>query len=166
MFAKLFLLFAIMPIVEIALLVNMSGVIGGWNTIALVIATAFLGAHLVRQQGIATFAKVQDKFRSGGLPGQELAEAMLLLVAGVLLVTPGFVTDVIGLLFCLPFTRPLIVKALIREFGHKVVVRQSQGFHQHHSYSSQQQYRHTYNADDSVIEGEYEKKEERQKLQD
>ena len=174
MFAKLFLLFAILPIVEIALLINMGDVIGGWNTVAIVIITAFLGAHLVRKEGINTLATAQQKMQSGEMPGQQMAEGLLLLVAGVLLVTPGFITDGIGFLFSMPFTRPLIATSLMKQFGHKVVMQQtrqqssSQGFggfefHQQFHQPEQPNARpevHTSRDGHNVIEGEYQRKDD------
>lgn len=143
MFAKLFLLFAILPIVEIAFLINVGEILGGWNTVAIVIVTAFIGAQLVRQQGMNTLATAQKKMSMGEMPGQELAEGLLLLVAGVLLVTPGFITDGIGFLFSMPLTRPAIAKSLVRQFGHKIVMQQAGGnpfqqqHAQHHSFQDQ-----------------------------
>lgn len=184
MFAKLFLLFAILPIVEIALLINVGEIVGGWNTVAIVIITAFIGAHLVRQQGIQTLATAQNKMRTGEMPGQEMAEGLLLLVAGVLLVTPGFITDGIGFLFSLPFTRPLIAAALMKQFGHKIVMHhtggghfqqggfQQHGYHQQGAYqqeSHQQEPRQSHRGPfeqnkskgpNTVIEGEYQRKDD------
>ena len=169
MFAKLFLLFAILPIVEIALLINMGDIIGGWNTVAIVIITAFFGAHLVRQEGVSTLATAQQKMRSGAMPGQELAEGLLLLIAGVLLVTPGFITDGIGFLFSLPFTRPLIARALLKQYGHQIVMRTTQsstssGFHYQHT-QQQATPRSPFNQQPTrpngdVIEGEYQRKDD------
>lgn len=174
MFTKLFLLFAILPIVEIALLINVGEVFGGWNTVALVIITAFIGAHLVRQQGMHTLATAQQKMHQGEMPGQEMAEGLLLLVAGVLLVTPGFITDGIGFLLSMPLTRPLIAKHLMQSFGHKIVMQQSAHaqWSQHQDpfqdrtsqqSSSQQTEFHQQppkNQDRNTIEGEYERKDD------
>lgn len=161
-----------MPIVEIALLLQVGDVIGGWNTVAVVIITAFLGATLVRQQGLQTFMSAQGKMRNGELPSQEVAEGLLLLVAGVLLVTPGFVTDGIGFLFTLPFTRPLFAKHLAKTFFDKVKM-QSQFTYTNADFSQHQQQnpfnRDAFNQDPSnpftkedIIEGEYSKKDEPQ----
>ncbi|BDX08292.1 FxsA family protein [Planctobacterium marinum] len=172
MFAKLFLLFAILPIIEIALLINVGEVIGGWNTVAIVIITAFVGAHLVRKEGVQTLANAQLKMRSGEMPGQEMAEGLLLLIAGVLLVTPGFVTDGIGFLFSMPLTRPLIARYLMQNFGHRVVMHHSSAHHstgagfQQSPFQSQQQqtqqpFRDSHKPhDSSVIEGEYQRKDD------
>ena len=157
MFAKLFLLFAILPIIEIALLINVGEQIGGWNTLAFVIVTAFVGAHLVRQQGISTLLTAQRKIQLGELPGQEMAEGLLLVIAGVLLVTPGFITDAIGFLCTLPMTRPVIARQLLARFSSHVVMSQS----------SAQFYRQTdtNNQDKGeIIEGEFQRTDKQDKL--
>lgn len=159
MFAKLFLLFAILPIIEIALLINVGESIGGWNTVAIVIVTAFIGAYLVREQGFQTMLQARHKMQHGQAPGQEMAEGLLLLVAGVLLVTPGFITDVIGFLFALPMTRPLLAKAMMRQFGAHVSV---QTMHSNQSFYQQTAYRNDVEEDRQghvTIEGEYQEKD-------
>jgi UPF0716 protein FxsA len=153
---KLFLLFAILPILEIAILINMGELIGGWYTVAIVIVTAFAGAHLVKQQGLSTLIQAQQKMQAGNMPGQEMAEGLLLVIAGVLLVTPGFVTDGIGFLLSLPMTRPLIAKALVKHLPLNVVNTSFNGnngnFSQHHQ-------PHSTNQSDDIIEGEFERKD-------
>jgi UPF0716 protein FxsA len=154
---KLFILFAILPIIEIALLINVGEQIGGWNTVLIVIITAFVGAYLVRQQGLATLMQAQQKIHAGAMPGQEVAEGLLLVIAGVLLVTPGFITDGFGFLLSLPMTRPLIASALLKTLAVKVVTQQQAGgFHQQYSQSHSQQE----SGDKDIIEGEFENKEE------
>ncbi|WP_404828197.1 FxsA family protein [Fluctibacter corallii] len=163
MFGKLFLLFAILPIIEIALLVNVGEEIGGWNTVAIVIATAFLGAWLVRKEGFATLMQAQRKMQSGALPGQEMAEGLLLVIAGVLLVTPGFITDGIGFLLSLPITRPAIAGALLKRMQvHIVGGAQQQYAHYQHSHQHYAERGNPYSGSssassqqDGVIEGEY-----------
>ena len=113
----LFLLFAVMPIVEIALLIQVGDMIGGWNTVGIVILTAFIGAYLVKREGISTLSEAQRKLQMGQVPGEELSQGLLLVVAGVLLVTPGFVTDIVGMLFTLPPTRKLFGKALLTKLA-------------------------------------------------
>lgn len=92
----LFLLFAILPIVEIALLVHVGDIIGGWNTVGLVILSAFIGAYFVKREGINTLQTAQAKMQRNEMPGNELVEGLMLVVAGILLVTPGFITDIFG----------------------------------------------------------------------
>ncbi|MFT6897030.1 MAG: UPF0716 protein FxsA [Paraglaciecola sp.] len=150
---KLFFLFALLPIIEISLLITVGEQIGGWNTVAIVIATALAGSYLVRQQGLSTLLQAQQKMQQGAMPGQEMAEGLLLVIAGVMLVTPGFITDGLGFLFCLPMTRPLIAKALLTKLSVKVVSQgQSGAFHQ----GSPSDFRHKSKAsNDDIIEGEF-----------
>ena len=152
---KLFILFAVMPIVEIALLVHVGDIIGGWNTIGFVLLTAFVGAYLVKREGISTLTQAQQKMQQGTMPGNEMAQGLLLVVAGVLLVTPGFVTDTVGFLFTLSPTRKLLAKYLMTKMANSQSVHASfttnQGFHSHNP----QGFRSTNNSSDDIIEGEY-----------
>jgi UPF0716 protein FxsA len=153
---KLFLLFAILPIIEIAILINVGEQIGGWNTVFIVLITAFAGAHLVRQQGLSTLMQAQQKMQSGAMPGQEMAEGLLLVIAGVLLVTPGFITDGFGFLLSLPMTRPVIARALLKSLAVRVVT-QSQSGEFHAQYSAHKSQGEA--GDNEIIEGEFERKE-------
>ena len=117
---KLFILFVVMPIAEIAVLINVGEIIGGWNTVLLVILSAMLGAFLVKREGVVTLTQAQLKIQKGELPAKELGSGLLLLVAGVLLVTPGFITDIFGLLLTLPFTRNRIGGVLFTALNGKV----------------------------------------------
>lgn len=110
MFKILFLLFIVMPIVEITVLMNVGNVIGVLPTIALVLLTAWVGAAMVRQQGLATLQSVQLKVAAGQVPSDEIIAAMLLLIAGVMLLTPGFITDGLGLLLLWPVSRGALVR--------------------------------------------------------
>ncbi|MFT4653530.1 MAG: UPF0716 protein FxsA [Patiriisocius sp.] len=111
----LFILFVVLPIAEIMLLINVSASIGGLNTFFIVIVTAAFGAYFVHQQGFSLLQQIQTKLSAGNAPGTEMAEALLLLIAGVLLITPGFITDVLGFLFTLPFSRAPIAEFLMRK---------------------------------------------------
>ncbi|MFQ3192543.1 MAG: UPF0716 protein FxsA [Paraglaciecola sp.] len=152
---KLFLLFAILPIVEIAILINVGEQIGGWYTVGIVILTAFAGAHLVRQQGLSTLMQAQQKMQAGTMPGQEMAEGLLLVIAGVLLVTPGFITDAIGFLLSLPMTRPLIAKGVVKKLSIHMV---NPSFNGDFSQQNHQQ-PHTTDKSKDIIEGEFEHKD-------
>ncbi len=125
----LFLLFAVLPISEIMLLMSVSDGIGGWNTFFLVLVTAFFGAYFVKREGLSTLQTVQAKTAAGEMPGKELSEGILLLIAGVLLVTPGFITDGIGLLFTLPFSRAMIAASVVKHFMHRQQQTGSSGFY-------------------------------------
>jgi UPF0716 protein FxsA len=127
----LFLLFVILPIAEIMLLINVADGIGNWNTFFIVLVTAFFGAYFVRQQGFALIQQLQTKLASGQAPTTEMAEGLLLLVAGVLLITPGFLTDGLGFLFTLPFSRGPIAKFMML----KIISRKTSGNFQFHAHS-------------------------------
>jgi UPF0716 protein FxsA len=112
-FFWLLLLFFTVPLVEIYVLLEVGGVIGVLPTIALVVLTAVIGAGLIRAQGLTTLARVRDELERGELPAVGIIEAALLLVAGALLLTPGFVTDTIGFLILVPPLRRRAVEAFI-----------------------------------------------------
>lgn len=120
MFKILFLLFLVVPIIEISILIQLSEVIGGWTTILVVILTAYLGAKMVKQQGLQTVQQIQLKSASGQIPGEELFSGVCILISGVLLVTPGILTDVFGFLLLTPVVRKkmaAVLKQKIHLFG-------------------------------------------------
>lgn len=157
---KLFILFAVLPIVEIAILINVGEQIGGWYTVAIVILTAFFGARLVRQEGLSTLTQAQQKMQTGQMPGQEMAEGLLLVIAGVLLVTPGFVTDGIGFLLSLPVTRPLIAKGLMKHMSVNMVNSSFQGDFNQQTQSSNNFQQKKEEQSGEIIEGEFIDKDE------
>ena len=107
------LMFFAMPIVEMYLLITVAGYIDALPTIGLVMLTAVIGVSLLKQQGLETLTRGAQKMQQGQLPAQEVAEGLLLAIAGALLITPGFVTDVIGFLILLPLTRAVIAAVLL-----------------------------------------------------
>lgn len=107
-----FLLFVIMPIAEIAVLIKVGGAIGGWTTIGIVLLTAFIGTVMLRQQGMATLGKAQLRMQNGEMPAQEMLEGLLLLIGGVLLLTPGFITDFFGFCTLVPISRQFLAGKL------------------------------------------------------
>lgn len=120
----LFLLFIAVPIVEIALFIKMGGLLGLWPTISIIILTAVIGTVLVKQQGLAVIQQIRDKVFSFNDPTESIAHGALILIAGVLLLTPGFFTDFIGLLFMIPKFRTFIyfwirTKLELRSFSRK-----------------------------------------------
>lgn len=98
----LFLLFVAVPLIEIALFIQLGGLLGLWNTLGIVIATAFLGTWLVRTQGIAAMNQVRGSFSQMQDPSEPLANGAMILFAGALLLTPGFFTDAVGFLLLFP----------------------------------------------------------------
>ncbi|MGB5707318.1 MAG: FxsA family protein [Arenicellales bacterium] len=109
----LFFAFLIVPIVEIYFLITIGSVIGVGLTIALIVLTAMLGALLVRAQGFSTIARVQGQLEKGEIPAVEILEGLFLLVAGALLLTPGFVTDAIGFACLTPPLRRWIIHRML-----------------------------------------------------
>jgi UPF0716 protein FxsA len=125
MFPFLLLAFVLVPIVEIAILIRVSGAIGGVTTIMIVIFTAIIGAYLVRQQGFATLQSVQNQMNAGRVPAMEMAEGLALLFAGALLLTPGFFTDAIGFTLLAPPCRRAIIRWLITHGNFSIHTAQS-----------------------------------------
>lgn len=107
------LLFILMPILELWVLIKVGTLIGVTNTVLLVLATAVVGVLLLRQQGFATLFRARQRIDSGELPAQEILEGMILAASGALLLTPGFVTDVMGFSGLLPPLRRYFVRWLI-----------------------------------------------------
>lgn len=108
MFFKLFLIFAVIPVIELALLIKIGSVIGTLNTIIIVILTAIVGAYMVKLEGMAVMYRIQGNMQQGTFPAEELINGMMILMAGVLLLTPGFFTDVVGFLMVFPVSRGVI----------------------------------------------------------
>jgi len=120
MLGRLLLLFLLTPAVELGILIQVDQVIGFAPTIALIVATGIAGSYLARREGLNTWRRLNDRLSAGDLPGRELVDGVIILVAGALLVTPGVLTDVIGFLGLLPPTRALIRKFLLRRFRSKM----------------------------------------------
>ena len=114
MLLKLFLAFTLIPVLEIYLLIEIGGHLGALNTVALVIATGFAGAYLARLQGMQTMLRVRASLQQGVMPAEEMLDAMLIFAAGIVLLTPGFITDIFGLLLLIPDTR-LLFKRYLRK---------------------------------------------------
>ena len=107
------LIFFLTPIVEMYLLIEVGGYIGTLATIGLVMLTAVVGVTLLRRQGLATLTRGLGRLQRGEVPAEEMAEGILLAIAGALLLTPGFITDAVGFAFLLPVSRVLIARKLL-----------------------------------------------------
>lgn len=108
MLIRLFILFAAIPVIELYLVIKVGSLIGALPTVALLLAISLAGAWLVRHQGVGILRRIQAELAQGRLPAAELLDGALVLVGGVLLLTPGFFTDLLGLFFLIPFTRAII----------------------------------------------------------
>ncbi|UCE88844.1 MAG: FxsA family protein [Pseudomonadota bacterium] len=113
-FQLLFLVFLLVPLGEIYLLIKVGSVIGAPWTIFAVVFTAVLGAWLLRLQGLSTFMRVRASLDRGELPALPMLEGLLLLIAGALLLTPGFFTDAVGFVLLVPALRARLALALLR----------------------------------------------------
>ncbi len=105
MLLRLFLLFAIVPAAELYLLIQVGTLIGAVSTLLLVLLTALAGANLARLQGMQTLYRIRRELSEGIMPAVELFNGVLILIAGILLLTPGFMTDILGFLMLVPRTR-------------------------------------------------------------
>ncbi|MCF8093145.1 MAG: FxsA family protein [Desulfotignum sp.] len=116
MLFKLFLCFTLIPVVELYLLIKVGTIIGGFNTILLVILTGFAGAWLARMEGMHTMLKVRMNLQQGIMPAEELMDGLIILIAGLVLVTPGLITDALGLMMLWPVTRNRFKRFLRKKF--------------------------------------------------
>lgn len=108
MLAKLLLLFIVVPVIDLILLISIGQWMGTLPTIGLIILTGVLGAYLVRLQGMQVLNQMRGEFRTGRLPAGALVDGAMILAAGALLMTPGILTDMLGLLCLIPTTRRVI----------------------------------------------------------
>jgi len=138
----LFLLFVAVPLIEIALFIKLGGFLGLWNTLAIVVATAFLGTWLVKTQGANAMKQVQGSFSTMQDPSEPLANGAMILFAGALLLTPGFFTDGIGFLLLFPPFRA----AAFKYAKSKINVQ---------TFTTETAPPRRPNSDSDVIEGEY-----------
>jgi len=120
MLGRLLLLFLLTPFVELALLIQVDRLIGFWPTMGIIIATGFAGSYLARREGLSVWQRFNQRLAEGGLPGRELVDGVIILVAGALLITPGVLTDVLGFVGLIPLTRAPIRRLLIKRLKRKM----------------------------------------------
>lgn len=122
MFARLLLLFIVVPLIELILLLKVGSMIGPWPTLAIILVTAFLGASLTRSQGLRVLQRFQSALAEGRLPHEEVMEGLMILVAGAVLLTPGFLTDAAGFLLLVPAVRRAVRQRVQRTLKGRVRV--------------------------------------------
>jgi UPF0716 protein FxsA len=122
MILPLVLLFIVVPIAELAVIIQVGEAIGVWWTIALLIADSLLGSLLMRHQGRAAWRRFTESVGSGRVPAREVLDGALVLFGGAMLLTPGFLSDILGALLLLPPSRAVIRGVLVRRFGRRIVV--------------------------------------------
>lgn len=116
-FLLILLLLVVMPLAELWAIISVADIIGGWQTIAILLIDSLIGAWLLKSQGRGVMVKVDERLRAGELPTDELVDGVLILVAGALMLTPGFITDAVGFLLLLPPTRAPVRAVLKRRFA-------------------------------------------------
>ena len=110
MFILLLIIFVLIPVIEISLFIEIGSFVGSFNTILLIFTTALIGVYLVRQQGISTYYKLFNQLQNQEAPIQTMFEGLVILISGILLITPGFFTDTLGVLGLIPLTRVIFIK--------------------------------------------------------
>lgn len=111
----------VFPLTELFVIIQVGEVIGPWWTIGLLVAVSAIGAAIVKSEGRKAWRHLSEALSAGQVPGKELADGALLIAGGTLLLVPGFVTDVVGLLCVLPFTRPLVRSLLLTVLQRRAV---------------------------------------------
>jgi len=123
MWFRLLLAFTLVPLAELWLLLRIGAALGGVQTLAIVVITGVIGASLARREGARAWSAVQTQLSAGLLPGRELLEALLVLVAGIVLVTPGVLTDAAGLALLVRPIRSAVVRRLERRYAKRIEAR-------------------------------------------
>jgi UPF0716 protein FxsA len=113
MFINLVLLFTIIPAVELFVLIEIGGYIGTMNTIALIVLTGIIGASFAKSQGAQIIYEIRSALNQGQIPGKELLQGVMILAGGILLLTPGFITDLVGFTLLFPLTRLFYTRAAL-----------------------------------------------------
>ena len=122
MFLRLLILLTVVPFVELMILLRLAEWLDWDGTIALVLATGVLGAWLARREGLKALTRVQADLNAGLMPAEAVVDGLLILVAGIVLVTPGVLTDACGFLMLIPPFRRLVVRRLIQSFKSRMVI--------------------------------------------
>ena len=115
MFGYLILLFTLLPALELAIIIKAGTYIGIFNTLFIIVFTGVIGAYLARLQGFIILNKIQSSLNQGKMPSSELLDGLMILAGGIVLLTPGFITDAIGFFLLIPATRVLI-KSRVKKF--------------------------------------------------
>lgn len=123
MFAALALLFLVVPFVELFVLIQVGQAIGTLPTIALLVVVSVVGAWLVKREGLGVVRRAQEQVRRGQVPGTELVDGVLILFAGALMLTPGFFTDVFGIVLMIPAVRTALRAVASRQLGKRAALR-------------------------------------------
>lgn len=141
----LLLLFVVVPVVEMWLLIEVGSKIGALPTIGLVLLTAMIGLALLKRQGVSTLTRANQRMAAGEMPAEEMVEGIFLAVGGALLLTPGFITDVIGFCCLIPGVRNILIGRMLKNV---ILKATAQG-------GSFYTYRRSADDHEQIIEGEF-----------
>ncbi len=119
--ALLALFFIVLPIIELAVIIQVGQAIGVFNTIAALLVVSIVGAWLVKREGMSVWRRFQQQVQMGVVPGREIGDGVLIMLAGALLISPGFVTDIVGILLLLPPVRAAVRSAALYRVGRKFI---------------------------------------------
>ncbi|RZO16631.1 MAG: FxsA family protein [Verrucomicrobiaceae bacterium] len=147
MFFRLLILFISVPIIELFLLIEVGKKISWELTVLIIFITAIIGARLTKTQGSQTIRNVQSALRLGKIPHREVLDGLMILVAGAILLTPGFLTDFVGFCLLIPKLRSYLQKFLKNFLKNKMIVRKNAVFNQNKTTSN-------WAKDESVIDAE------------
>lgn len=117
MFLLAVVLLVVAPLVELYVIIQVAHVLGGWNTLALLLVMGFVGAWLLKHQGLSVLRRITAAVQAGRVPGKELVDGMLILVAGALMLAPGFIGDVLGFLLLIPPIRAVVRAPILKRFS-------------------------------------------------
>ena len=122
MLPLLLIIFVLVPIAELAVIIQVGGAIGVWWTIALLVADSILGSLLMRSQGRTAWRRFNEVLAEGRAPAREVLDGVLVIFGGAFLLTPGFITDIFGALFLIPPTRAIVRRLLVKRFSERMIV--------------------------------------------
>jgi UPF0716 protein FxsA len=125
MLPVLVVLFVLVPIVELAVIIQVGQALGVVETLLLMVIVSVVGAWLVKREGLGLWRRAQRQLETGVVPGRELVDGMLIMLAGALLLTPGFVSDCVGILLLLPPVRAGLRGLVIRRLRRRVVTQRA-----------------------------------------
>lgn len=116
MFFLVVLVLVVAPLVELYAIIQVAHVIGGWNTIGLLLIMGLVGGWLLKQQGLSVLGRISESVQAGRSPDRHLVDGLLILIAGALMLAPGFVSDVVGFLLLIPPTRAVVRAPILKRF--------------------------------------------------
>ena len=122
MLPVLLIIFVLVPIAELAVIIQVGQEIGVWWTIAILIADSILGSWLMRHQGRASWRRFNEAVQCGRVPAREVLDGALVIFGGAFLLTPGFITDIFGAIFLIPPTRAIVRRILVKRFADRMIV--------------------------------------------